>query len=96
MNQQEMTIRAEAERRFREKFEAAGWTDADFASYNGWCIEQAVIRIATGGEAAAMQEILGAHAGAGAFPRVAADGTVTHPLLDRCLAVIREAREAAS
>ena len=74
MNQQETAVRAEAERLFRARFEAAGWTEEDFASFNGYCIEQAVIRIAAGGEAAAMQEIIGMHAGLGAMPRVDAAG----------------------
>jgi hypothetical protein len=96
VNQQETAIRAGAERLFREKFEAAGWSEQDFGSFHGYCIEQAVIRIAAGGEPAAVQEIIGMHAGLGAMPRVDATGQVSHPLLDRCLEVIREARAATA
>jgi hypothetical protein len=70
---------------FDQKFRAAGWTDADFRSYSGWSIRQAVTGIAAGGEVAAVQQVLGAwrlpHRPPGA-------------LFDGCMAVIQEARHA--
>jgi hypothetical protein len=91
-DQDAAAIRETAGRLFDEKFRTAGWTGADFDSYAGWSIRQAVIAIAAGGEPAAVQQILSAYVTVGAIPQLRADGTVFHPLLDRCMAVIRESR----
>jgi hypothetical protein len=96
VNQQEMTIRAQAERRFRETSEAAGWRAEDFRSYNGWALERAVIAIAAGGEEAAMRLIISERGGFDGMARLDAEGRETFPLLERCLAVIAEARAAGA
>jgi hypothetical protein len=79
---------------FDEMFGEFGWTDADLHSYNGWSIRQAVIAIAAGGEAAAVRNAISAHTMSPPFLDPAT-GKVTDLLLDRCMAVIAEARRRA-
>lgn len=80
---------------FDQAFRAAGWTDADFSSFAGFCIRQGVIAIAEGGEAAGMRAVINAHilSPPSLDP---ATGKVTDPLLDQCMTVIRDARARAA
>lgn len=85
-------VREKAGRLFDEQFRAAGWTDEDLASFNGFCIREGVIAIAAGGEAAAVRQVLNAHTMSP--PHFdPATGQVTDPLFDRCMAVIKAARD---
>ncbi len=94
MTPEQGAVRVRARRLFDETFRAAGWTDEDFRSFNGWAIREAIIAIAAGGEQAAVEKILAQYGGIGAMPRLdPATGTITNPLLDRCMDVIREARD---
>jgi hypothetical protein len=94
MDREEAIIRGAAARLFDEAFTAAGWTENDLHSYDGWCLREGVIATAAGGEAAAMRKIIGAHTMT--LPQLDPEtGQVTDPLLDRCMEVIAGARRAA-
>lgn len=84
-------IRRAAGKLFDERFRAAGWTPDDLVSYTGVSLRRAVTAIAAGGEAAAMREIISEHM---ITPPVLdpETGKITDPLLDRCLAIIADAR----
>jgi hypothetical protein len=68
---------------FGDLFTAAGWTASELESYDGWCIREAVLAIAAGGEEAALRRIISEHGG---WP-----GTM-EPLAGRCMTVIAQAR----
>ena len=89
-NQALEAIRESAGRLFDEAFAAIGWSEED---YGVWAIRQAVVAIAAGGEAAAMRQVLDHHTFT--LPQVdPATGRIRDPLLERCMAVIRQARAA--
>lgn len=87
-----MTIRDRAGELFDREFRAAGWTDRDFDSYNGWTLREAVTSIAEDGEEAAVRRIL-SMCGAGPGQLDPGTGEITDPALDRCMEVIRDARQ---
>jgi hypothetical protein len=87
-------VREAAGRLFDEKFRAAGWTEDDLHSFSAFCLRKGAAAIAAGGETAGMQQIISAYFLAGAIPQLDPEtGQMTSPLLDRCMAVINEARE---
>jgi len=86
-------IRAKAGELFEEKFREAGWTGQDFSSYAGWRIQEIVRAIAAGGEQAAVAAILSMFSAR--LPRLdPATGRISDVMLERCMAVIQEARHA--